>query len=84
MTGAFSRAVDERRFGACDLRYVQNLAPRMARRRKDGGIAGFGVTGLPWRLWEADLSAEQQQLFRMFGYTNKKLVRPGPILPDGF
>lgn len=81
VAGAFSRAVDEGRFGSCDRRYVENLMPRIARRRSQ--IASFGVTGLPWELSRAPLSAEQQQLFRLCGYGRRKLVRPGPILPSG-
>ena len=81
VTGAFSRAVDDKRFGACDRRFALNLKPRMA--RKSNQIAGFGVTGLPWDLWKANLSAEQEKLFRLFDYGDGKLVRPGPILPGG-
>ena len=80
--GAFSRAIDESRFGSCDRRFAEQLEPRLARRHKKY-IAGVGVTGLPWNLWEANLSAEQEKLFRHFGYRNRKLVRPGPILPSG-
>lgn len=83
MTGAFSRAIDENRFGACDRRFVYNLGPRIARKGRSRRIAGYGVTGLPWELWEAQLSPEQEKLFRMFGYGDEKLVRPGPILPGG-
>ena len=81
VAGAFSRAVDEDRFGLCERRYVENLMPRIARRRSQ--IASFGVTGLPWELSRAPLSTEQQQLFRICGYGRRKLVRPGPILPSG-
>lgn len=81
VAGAFSRAVDEREFGVCDRRFVENLLPRIGRR--GCVIAGFGVTGLPWELSRAPLSSEQQMLFRLCGYGRKKLVRPGPILPDG-
>lgn len=81
VTGAFSRSVDEQRFGSCDRRYAYNLRKRMG--LKYQSAAAFGVTGLPWELWKANLSTEQEQLFRMFGYGNGKLVRPGPILPDG-
>jgi hypothetical protein len=84
VTGAFSRAVDEKRFGKCDRRFVYNLAPRIARTGGVRRIAGYGVTGLPWNLWEAKLTPEQERLFRMFGYGDEKLVRPGPILPEGF
>lgn len=81
VAGAFSRAIDESRFGACDRRYVENLMPRVGRRRRQ--IASFGVTGLPWDLSRAPLSSEQQKLFRNCGYGRRKLVRPGPILPSG-
>jgi hypothetical protein len=83
VTGAFSRAVDERRFGSCDRELTYNLAPRIAGIGSEKRAAKFGVTGLPWDLWKAGLSTEQEQLFRMFGYGNDKLVRPGPILPRG-
>lgn len=81
VAGAFSRAVDERQFGACDRRYVDHLLPRMGRRNRQ--IASFGVTGLPWNLSRVPLSIEQQTLFRTCGYGRRKLVRPGPILPSG-
>jgi hypothetical protein len=84
VTGSFSRAVDQRRFGACDRRFVHNLAWRIARKGAWRLIAGWGVTGLPWNLWEANLTTEQEKLFRSFGYDNEKLVRPGPILPEGW
>ena len=82
VSGAFSRAVDENRFNGCDRRFAELLEPRLAR-RYGKYIAGTGVTGLPWKLWEANMSAEQEKLFRRFGYRNRKLVRPGPILPSG-
>jgi Protein of unknown function (DUF3800) len=84
VSGSFSRAIDEKTFGECDRRYVQNLAPRIARIGRHRTIAGFGVTGLPWDLWLSNFSPEQEELFRLFGYNNEKLVRPGPILPGGF
>lgn len=81
IAGAFSRSVDEDTFGSCDRRYVHNLLPRMGRRKQQ--LASFGVTGLPWNLWRAPLSPEQQRLFRICGYEGRTLVRPGPILPSG-
>jgi Protein of unknown function (DUF3800) len=84
VTGAFSRAIDEKRFGKCDRRFVYNLAPRIARTGNARRIAGYGVTGLPWELWQAKFNPEQERVFRMFGYGDEKLVRPGPILPEGF
>jgi hypothetical protein len=81
VAGAFSRAIDESAFGMCDRRYVENLMPRIGKRRWQ--IASFGVTGLPWKLSRAPLSGEQQRLFRICGYGRKTLVRPGPILPSG-
>jgi len=83
VAGSFSRAVDERRFGICDRRFACNLGWRIARKGAWRRIAGWGVTGLPWNLWEANLTAEQAQLFRLFGYDDEKLVRPGLILPEG-
>jgi hypothetical protein len=81
VNGAFSRAVDERRFGKCDLRYASNLAPRLARRYR-GDIANFSVTGVPWDLSRAGLTLRQRELFELSGYDKRKLVRPGPILPS--
>jgi hypothetical protein len=83
VTGAFSRAIDEKRFGSCDRQYAKYLARRMAR-NPDGQIGGFGVTGLPWNLTRAKLSVEQQTLFRDFGYIGEKLVRPGPPSTERF
>lgn len=82
VTGAFSRAVDQKRFGRCDLRFASNLMPRVGRNARHE-IATFGVTGLPWELWKANLSPEQEKLFRAVGYGDGRLVRPGPILPEG-
>jgi hypothetical protein len=82
VTGSVSRAVDEQRFGACDRRFAANLGWRIPRKGRQRRIAGWGVTGLPWNLWEANLTTEQEKFFRMFGYAEEKLVRPGPILPE--
>jgi len=82
VSGAFSRAIDERRFGQCDTRYVRNLASRLAR-QSQGYIAGHSVTGLPWELSLAPLRPEQRKFFELCGYDKEKLVRPGPILPSG-
>ena len=82
LTGSFSRAIDEKRFGGCDRRFAHNIRPRIAI-KQNGNAAGYGVTGLPWELSRAGLSSNQQQLFREFGYGRQKLVRPGPILPRG-
>jgi hypothetical protein len=73
VSGAFSRAVDEERFSICDRRFALNLRPRMGRR--SGQIAGFGVTGLPWDLWEAKLTPEQEKLFRAYGYGDENSSR---------
>jgi hypothetical protein len=81
VAGSFSRAIDQHRFGTCDRRFVENLAWRLARKGRERRIAKWGTTGLPWELWKANLTNEQEQLFRMFGYTDEKLVRPGLILP---
>jgi hypothetical protein len=81
VSGAFSRAVDEKRFGNCDRRFAMNLKPRLP--KKYDQIANFGVTGLPWDLWKANLSPNQEMLFRAVGYGDGKLVRPGPILLVG-
>jgi len=81
VAGAFSRAIDESEFGFCDRRYVENLMPRIGRRRQQ--IASFGVTGLPWDLSRAPLSNEQQRLFRMCGYGRKMLTRSSPVLSSG-
>lgn len=77
VTGAFSRAIDENRFGVCDRRFIANLMPRIAVKQRMS--AGFGVTGLPWELSRAPLSFEQQQTFRMFGYGRQKLARSSPV-----
>lgn len=81
VSGSFSRAVDQRKFGTCDTRFVSNIGPRISRKGPGRQIAGWGITGLPWELWQADLSEDQEAVFRYFGYGDGKLVRPGPILP---
>ena len=82
VAGSFYRAVDGRGRGVCDRRFALNLGWRIARKGKWRRIESWGVTGLPWKLWEAHLSPDQEELFRLFGYTDEKLVRPGPILPE--
>jgi hypothetical protein len=79
VAGAFSRAVDEKQFGVCDRRFVHNLYPRVARKGKERRMDSWGVTGLPWKLWRAKLTPEQEALFRLFDYEDEKLVRPSPI-----
>jgi hypothetical protein len=44
-------------------------------------FAGWSVTALPWDLWTGNLSKEQADVYRTFGYEREKLVRPGLILP---
>ena len=77
VSGAYSRAIDERRFGSCNGQYAMQLGRRMARSAY-GDVAGYGVTGLPWNLLRANLSEDQKSMFRQFGYKGEKLVRPGP------
>lgn len=84
VAGSFYRAVDGRGRGICDRRFALNLGWRIARKGKGRRIAKWGVTGLPWELWEAKLSADQEEVFRLFGYDDEKLVRPGLILPAGW
>lgn len=84
VSGSFSRAIDEARFGACDTRFACNLEPRLARRGPQRQFADWSVTALPWNLWKAGFSLSQEDALRRFGYDNEKLVRPGPILPEGF
>lgn len=82
VSGAFSRAIDQRHFGICDDRYVRNISWRLARRGAHRQIADWSVTALPWELWKAPLSLDQHEILRHFGYTDEELVRPGPILPE--
>lgn len=83
--GSFSHAVDETRFGRCDITYALDLLERRRMALKPGtaSCANFGVTGLPWNLSHAKLSNDQKQVFLKAGYIGEKLVRPGSILPRG-
>ncbi len=82
--GAFSRAIDEHKFGHCDMRFAMNIEPRLARKGSQRQFAEWSVTALPWNLWEGNLSSGQQNVYRTFGYTDEKLVRPSLILPVDF
>lgn len=81
VSGSFSRAIDEHQFGRCDERFAMNIAPRLARKGSQRQIADWSVTALPWELWTGNLSNEQADVYRRFGYGDEKLVRPGLILP---
>jgi hypothetical protein len=78
VAGAFSNAVDHGRFGACDLRYAQNLAGRMTLNPRSGRTTDFGVMAWPRPLRKAKLKSEQVGIFRFYGYDEYWLVGPGP------
>lgn len=83
VSGSFSRAIDEHKFGRCDARFAMNFAWRLARKGQHRQIADWSVTALPWELWNGGLSHGQEDVYRSFGYADESLVRPGLILPDG-
>jgi hypothetical protein len=78
VAGAFSNAVDYRRFGACELRYARNLARRMTLSPHTGRVTDFGVMAWPRPLRRAKLRSDQVEIFRHYGYDEYWLVGPGP------
>lgn len=56
--------------GGCDPTFAKLLEPKMARKpdRPDGAVDWYGVKLMPWTLKRAQLSAEQEEIFRFYGY----------------
>lgn len=63
---AFYQAIDTGGQGEWDISPAQSLSPIMA--RENGTSRDFGVALFPTRWWEANLSREQQEIFRFYGY----------------
>jgi hypothetical protein len=78
--GAFSHAVDRKRYGQCDPTYAKALFNKMARNAKGQHVA-FGVTAWPKPLTKGNrpLHPEQWEIFRFYGFDEETwLGRPGP------
>jgi hypothetical protein len=79
LCGAFTHAVDKKRYGRCGASYAQAFKKIMAR-GADGAIANCGVTAWPRPLTKGNrpLAPEQTEIFRFYGLGEKWLGRPGP------
>jgi len=64
---AFYQAIDTGGQGRWDIEPAMALTPIMAKER--GLVRDFGVALFPSRWWEAELSAEQKQIFQHYGYS---------------
>ena len=69
VASAFFKAADKYNTGSCDPRFAKALRPRIAkfRDRPNQNPAGYGVKLMP-SLSGAKLLAEQQEIFRHYGY----------------
>jgi hypothetical protein len=84
LCGAFSHAVDKKRYGACTTAYAKALSNKVARNAR-GDQADFGVTAWPRPLTKGNrsLDPDQLEIFRFFGLDGVKwLGRPGPTSPQ--
>jgi len=78
--GAFSHAVDKKRYGVCDATYAKALSKVMARNAREEQ-ADFGVTAWPRPLTKGNrpLDPDQLDIFRFYGLGGEAwLGRPGP------
>jgi hypothetical protein len=88
VASAFFKACDKYDTGGCDPAYAIALTKRMGAcpDKKDGMISGYGLKLLPG-LSGAKLDADQEVIFRHFGYPrqwwDKKRV-PDPYAPNTF
>lgn len=81
VASAFYKACDVYHTGGCDPHFAKLLEPRMARvpDKPDGQIAGYGLKLMP-SLQGARLRADQQEVFRFYGYP-KQWWAPAPSDP---
>lgn len=63
---AFYQAIDTGGQTKWNLEPASALAPIMAREK--GSAKNFGVSLWPTQWWKADLTDEQKQIFRHYGY----------------
>lgn len=77
--GAFSHAVDKKRYGRCDASYAKTLKKIVAK-GADSRRANCGVTAWPRPLTKGNrrLDPDQEEIFRFYGLGEKWLGRPGP------
>ena len=70
VASAFYQAIDTTGEGKWDVEPAKTLYPIMA--TENGSRRDFGVSLWPTKWWEADLTREQREIFRYYGY---KFVR---------
>lgn len=67
VASAFYQAVDNLDTGPCNGEYARALRPRMAA-TVEGAYVDYGVVLQPTPAWSADLSEDQKEIFRFYGY----------------
>ena len=77
VASAFFKASDLYDTGEVDPEFAKLLSPRMARdpNRTQGNVTGYGVKLMP-RWSTANLLAEQQEIYRFYGYPGKQWWMP--------
>ncbi|OCJ05287.1 hypothetical protein A6U87_14885 [Rhizobium sp. AC44/96] len=64
---SFYQAVDNLDTGPCDVQFAKALAPRLAL-NTSGEHRDYSLVLQPTPPWEADISADQKEVFEYFGY----------------
>lgn len=68
---AFYQAADNLDTGPCCCAYAKALRPRVAM-DQDRSTKDYGLVLQPTPDWKAELTTEQQEIFRYYGYDFKK------------
>ena len=66
VASSFFKACDIVQTNGCDPQFAKLLMPRMARHNKL--ISGYGLKLMPGNLQKAQLSLEQEEIFKFYGY----------------
>lgn len=73
IANAFYTAVDNLDTGPCEPAYAKAFHPCMA--EECGSARDYGVALQPTPAWKAALSADQQEIFRFYGYDASEFVK---------
>lgn len=78
VASALRQAVDLKPDGSIDTSYAAALRPVVARDRRQGKVADFGLKLMPSPpdLWQIGLTEAQVSFFESYGYTRRHLVGP--------
>jgi hypothetical protein len=71
VASSFYAAVDHLDTGPCNARFAKALKPRMAFHRSFG-YADYGVVLQPTPDWRVDITEDQREIFRYYGYQFKR------------